>query len=69
MSSAGKDTPKSAEFPLIKTHLSRELERTRNARTPDTVDAIGDGRNSAIDRKKWTGTVFGMATSVIWKAR
>jgi hypothetical protein len=53
---------------FIKTHLSREFERTHYTWTPYTVDATGGGRNSAIVRKTPATRVFGMATSAIWNA-
>jgi hypothetical protein len=42
--------PARVEFSLVGTHLSCELERTHDNRTPYAVDRSGGGRNFAIGR-------------------
>jgi hypothetical protein len=53
---------------VIRTHLSRGLAGTHEARTLYAVDAKGGGRSSAIIRKMSANRFRGMATYAIWNA-
>jgi hypothetical protein len=57
--------PKSAEFAIIKTHVSISFGRTRDDGTPYAVDVAGGGRNSAMSRKMSEKMILGMAISAI----
>jgi hypothetical protein len=53
---------------VIRTHLSRGLAGTHDARTLYAVDAKGGGRSSPIIHKMSANRSDGMATSAIRKA-
>ena len=65
--SARLPTREIAKLPVIRTHFSRRLARTHDARTLYAVDANSGGRGSAIIRKMSANRFRGMATSPKWK--